>query len=377
MFDFAALEPLSDFRRLCDPAAFTPLPEDWVLGLTDVVDSTAAVAAGRYKAVNMAGAAAIAAAMNALAGKSYPFSFGGDGALIAAPGDKAELLGEALAGTKRWAAEALSLELRAALVPVAAARKAGQEVAVARFMPSDAVGYAMFSGGGAQWAETEMKAGRHLLPDAETTALPDLQGLSCRWEPSPSRKGVILSMIVKKQPRASWQDFLTTTAAILARIGELEREGHPLPVEGASFAWPPKGLALEAMAKGRKGRLARKAGLALFTLFAWFLFRTGLRFGRFDPEVYRRYTVLNSDYRKFEDSLRMTLDCSPQTKREIEALLADARRKGILSYGLHSQDAAIMTCIVPSALSNEHFHFLDGIDGGYTAAARRLEDNGG
>ena len=76
------------FADLMDPALYAPLPDDWSIGLADIVQSTQAIAAQRYKAVNMAGAAVIAAVTNALDGREFPFVFGGDGASFAvAPGD--------------------------------------------------------------------------------------------------------------------------------------------------------------------------------------------------------------------------------------------------------------------------------------------------
>src|SRR4051812_28397749 len=53
------------FTSLMDPALYAPLPDDWSIGVADIVDSTKAIAAQRYKAVNMAGAAVIAAVTNA------------------------------------------------------------------------------------------------------------------------------------------------------------------------------------------------------------------------------------------------------------------------------------------------------------------------
>src|ERR1700743_3482123 len=73
------------FERLMDPSLYSPLPDDWIIGVSDIVESTKAIAANRYKAVNMAGAAVIAAVTNALAGREFPFVFGGDGASFAAP----------------------------------------------------------------------------------------------------------------------------------------------------------------------------------------------------------------------------------------------------------------------------------------------------
>src|ERR1700759_3625619 len=71
------------FTRLMEPSLYLPLPEDWTVGVADIVESTKAIAARRYKAVNMAGAAVIAAVTNALDGREFPFVFGGDGASFA------------------------------------------------------------------------------------------------------------------------------------------------------------------------------------------------------------------------------------------------------------------------------------------------------
>src|SRR5438045_5745514 len=68
------------FSSLMDPALYSSLPDDWSIGVADIVESTRAIAQARYKAVNMAGAAGIPAVTNALGGRGFPFVFGGDGA---------------------------------------------------------------------------------------------------------------------------------------------------------------------------------------------------------------------------------------------------------------------------------------------------------
>src|SRR5579872_4062312 len=124
------------FTRLMDPSLYSPLPDDWTIGVADIVESTRAIAANRYKAVNMAGAAVIAAVTNALEGREFPFVFGGDGASFAvAPGDL-ERAREALAATARWVRDDLDLVMRVALVPLTAIRAAGFDVRLARFGPS-------------------------------------------------------------------------------------------------------------------------------------------------------------------------------------------------------------------------------------------------
>src|SRR4051812_49640451 len=115
-----------------DPALYSALPDDWSIGIADIVESTKAIAEARYKAVNMAGAAVIAAVTNALEGREFPFVFGGDGASFAVSPDDLELAREALAATARWVQDDLNLSMRVALVPVAALRAQGLDVRVAR-----------------------------------------------------------------------------------------------------------------------------------------------------------------------------------------------------------------------------------------------------
>jgi hypothetical protein len=115
------------------------------------------------------------------------------------------------------------------------------------------------------------------------------------------------------------------------------------------------------------------AGIAVRMFLAVALDRMGRSLGRFDPRRYRSWVTRNSDFRKFDDALRMTVDCSAETVKALEALLAKAEADGIAAYGLHGQDAALMTCIVPSAFTNDHVHFLDGAGGGYALAAQALK----
>src|ERR1700729_1316080 len=106
---YGSIPVFHGFGSLMDPAWYSPLPDDWTIGIADIVESTKAIAEARYKAVNMAGAAVIAAVTNALDGREFPFVFGGDGASFAiAPADL-DLAREALAATAIWVEESLSL----------------------------------------------------------------------------------------------------------------------------------------------------------------------------------------------------------------------------------------------------------------------------
>src|SRR4030095_4536998 len=63
---YGSIPVVHGFGSLMDPALYSPLPDDWSIGVADIVESTKAIAQARYKAVNMARAAVIAAGTNAL-----------------------------------------------------------------------------------------------------------------------------------------------------------------------------------------------------------------------------------------------------------------------------------------------------------------------
>src|SRR5271165_2791208 len=184
------------FADIADPSRYQALPDDWVLGLADVVQSTQAIQENRYKAVNMAGAAVIAAVANALGNRDFPFVFGGDGASFAVPPADGATARRALAETAAWVRDELNLALRVALIPVGEVHQHGFAVNVARFAPSPNLAYAMFSGGGLAWAEAAMKRGAYAVMPAAPGVRPDLAGLSCRFSEIPTTRGTIVSLLV-------------------------------------------------------------------------------------------------------------------------------------------------------------------------------------
>ena len=149
----------------------------------------------------------------------------------------------------------------------------------------------------------------------------------------------------------------------------------PVPEGAPGIGWPPPGLDLEARASGKAGDglFMRRVRVMFGTLIAYFVMRFGIRIGSFDPAVYRRDVVENSDFRKYDDNLRMTLDCTPALADRIERRLLQAEADKVARFGIHRQPAAIMTCIVPSIAESNHVHFIDGAAGGYALAARRLK----
>jgi len=129
------------------------------------------------------------------------------------------------------------------------------------------------------------------------------------------------------------------------------------------FRWPPRGLRAEINATvGKRNRSWYALGLYINSLVQWLLDRFDITAGGYRGRGYRNELRDNTDYRRFDDTLRILLDCEPSQADAIEA-----------AHGVHRSDSALMTCLVFNLDKSEHIHFVDGSDGGFTAAAKNMK----
>ena len=367
---YETIPVLDNFADAVRGENFSPLPDDWVVGFADVVGSTKAVADGRYKAVNMLGAGVIAAVANALDRRPFPFVFGGDGASFAVPSSDAAAAAKALQAMAAFAREEFHFDLRVAMAPVGEIRAAGYDVRVARFAAAPPCVYAMFAGGGLTWFDAAAKRGAYALPQAEPGARPDLSGLSCRWGVAPAKHGLVLSLIVA--PRGNDARFGPLINEIVESSLAAASE-RPVTLMSLQPGSPGKAMALETRVKKASGLSQAKARISAIRGYciAIVLHTFKLKVGQFDAATYATELVANADFRKFDDGLRMTLDCSPEFADALEARLGAA--DAFIHWGVFRQAAAQVTCFVPSATQRGHVHFVDGAGGGYTMAAKAMK----
>ena len=266
----------------------------------------------------MVGAGVIAAVGNALKRRSFPFVFGGDGASFAvSPGD-APAAQEALAAMAAFAREEFEFDLRVGTIPVGDIRPAGRDVRVARYGATPYCVYAMFTGGGLAWFEDEVKGGRHLLPAAPAGARPDLSGLSCRWGVAPAKNGVVLSLIVA--PRGDDPRFPTLVDEIVKLALSTSASDRPVTAASLKPGGPARAIALETAVRSASGTpraLARALATYWYTGMTVF-FGLNLRGPGVDATSYKNDLVANADFRKFDDGLRMTLDCTAEFADKLE-----------------------------------------------------------
>jgi hypothetical protein len=357
------------FADALEASNYTPAPGDWLIAVGDVVGSTSAIAAGRYKDVNLAGAATIVGLLNACPGHDLPFAFGGDGGVVLVPAPLEHAARAALKGVQQIARNALALDMRCALVPVSAIRAQGFDVRIVLHALQSGRKLAMLAGGGIDCAEALCKSesGAPFAVSADGATIDaDLSGLSCRWQPLLARRGVMLTAII----RARSSDVLPAVYRDLyERVqAAMRHDACPVALTNLKSSWPPRGAARE-----------RAFGRTLFEVYGQSLLGkiseiSGVTIGGFDGRAYARALPAHSDYRKFADSLRMVVDCSSTEADVIETILKRAKAANEIDFGVHRASSALMTCFVSNTDDSGHVHFIDGADGGYALAAQGLRN---
>jgi hypothetical protein len=380
---YANLPVLPNFASIADINNFQDFPEDWLIIITDVAESTEAIAAGKYKEVNLLGACSITAILNIVENLEVPFVFGGDGASILIP-ERFRLASEyALLALQKMAQAEFKLFLRVGIVPISAIGDRAK-LKVAKLEISENYYQAILRGGGITYATdlVKNKATSHLYsPQHRHTsqAIANLAGLECRWQDIPSRHEEIVSLIVSATaPSQSQIDHIYAEVINqIERIYGSERECNPIIPDTLQLTFRKKKLLPET-------RVFRASQSWLLKyLYLWklrFINLLGILFMRFNINIagfnwgdYKQIVAESTDFRKFDDILRMVISGTFQQRHRLEKLLAQKFQDGRLVYGIHVTDRALMTCLVFER-DGKQVHFIDGADGGYALAAKDLKE---
>jgi len=375
------IQPAASFSEALRLENHQMVPENWWIALTDVVNSTKAIEAGRYKDVNTAGGMAAMAIANIHDSLELPFIFGGDGITFLIPPQLHDDIHDVLYDTKIQAKAFFDLELRVGLIPVKALYEKGFGITVGKVQVSQHYNQAVIAGEGLQKAEAWIK-----FPDEENPYLirepknekvkADFNGFTCRWEDIPSSKGETISTIIllREGDKAAALKQITQQ---LYEIFGTEEDFHPLTYSNLHVAKKEEQLGLEAKVLSNGSRIKYLLKLLQIKFEAWFV-RMAIRFkwriknGIYTLSELPENNIAASDYRKYDGSFKTVLNCTPNQRARWEGYLKTSYQNGVLFYGLHIADRALMTCLLHAG-SEKEVHFIDAADGGYALAAKQLK----
>jgi hypothetical protein len=366
------LPSFSNFRDITEDRHFHHLPHDWYVVITDVKGSTKAIEAGRYKDVNTIGAASISVVQNQIR-HDFPYSFGGDGATLLVPPGKIEQVTESLMRLASLSQLQFDMELRVGRITASEVSDEKCDIQVAKHELPGGKCVAVFRGGGLAEAERRIKedTAKYSVAAAKHDNL-ELEGLSCRWNPIPNSRGRIMSLLVlsRIEPAAKvYQDFLSKLNKIFD--GRLDEAN---PVQTDLMEYKTMGEIFANEKRYHTHRFSWRFAKRLFEIIAsTLIFRFKIPPLFFSPRRYAASMRAHADYRKFDDMLRMVIDCSAEQANAITEHLERAHSESQIYYGTHFSDTALMTCYLQDVKDGEHIHFIDGGDGGYAMAAKQLK----
>jgi hypothetical protein len=376
---FADLPVIAKEVGAFDLGNYSSAPDNWSLVVTDVRNSTNAIATGLHKTVNFVAATSIASLKNMCAPTPVPFLFGGDGAVIMIPPGRTFEARQVLARLRGMIRREFNLELAVGCVSMTELRAAGGDVLVGRYEPTPGNNFGVFAGGGVSLLERTIKGkgdpqlqtAAFIADELDDGAAVDLSGLSCRWDELRSVHGKMLSLIIISAQSVQRDIYLD-----VQRLASENSGTRPVRMETLRTSWPPDGYRLEARARHKRGPLwATTVKVLAETLLAHGSVTTSRVLGKFNPVAYKEEIITNTDFCRYDDSLFFVMDCRTQSLPGIVQYLQQRAATGAIRFGLHVSDTALMTCLVTSWSDHLHVHFVDGANGGYTKAAELLKGN--
>ncbi len=349
-------------------------PKEWYMVVTDVVNSTKAIEAGRYKDVNVSGALAAMAITNYIGNMEFPFVFGGDGMTYLIPDSILNRIEDILADTRRIVSNILNLELRVGLVSLKHIFDEGYELQIGRLRVSDRYIQAILDGNGMEYAEKLVKdpatTQQYQVPlNHQIHHFADLSGFTCRWKPVKSPLGETISLIVKSRAisRVKMND---TNREVYNKIQEIfgnVQNYRPLRPRNQHVGTTERYLRTEASILSRHTRgifyQLRLLRLRIDTMM--------MNVVRSRLQSAKGSSLINSDFRKYDGTLKMIISCTTKDRMRLQEYLENMCNQGELFYGIHVSDQALLTCLIQQG--KDEVHFVDADNGGYALAAKQLK----
>lgn len=356
---------------LTEDHLFYNVPESWHVVITDLRNSTSAVAEGMHETVNLIATGSIVSVLNIAfrAGITVPFFFGGDGATIIVPPVIADEAMRALAVFRKNTSENFGLDLRIGIVAVSDIYAQSFELKVSKLKVTGAFSIPVVLGDGLHCAEKLIKS-EHFRFDYEPApgdAL-DLSGMQCRWDkigPPELNQEVVTLLVSAPAGKKQAALFAKVMEHVDGIYGPFPRR-QPISVPRLIWKTTFKKMEMEMLVRNGRINILRLAASWIAWLFGYVYFRTS--YGR----NYLHSLVEMSDTLVIDGKINTVITGTPQQREQLQKALDGMEAAREIHYGLHVSGESVMSCYVHD-LQDGHIHFVDGGEGGYTKAAGMLK----
>jgi len=361
--------PLSEL--LMEEHLFFKVPDNWHVLITDVKNSTQAAMDGRHQTVNLVATGSIVAALNVAFKDNIlvPFFFGGDGATFIIPPSLLHNTLVALQQHRENTKKNFDLDLRVGHVAVADIYANGDELRISKLKTSERFIIPVLLGHGLIYAERIIKGAetdyQQLISFTEEL---DMSGMHCRWDkikPPISNNEVVSLLVITKEGNQQSGIFKKVIEAIDTIYGTQESR-KPISINRLKMVGSFKKISAEM-----------KSRLGGFN--AWYLVRTWITttigkiyFKTKKGKEYLYNLVDMSDTLVIDGKINTVITGTKEQREKLHQVLETLEQQDQILFGLHVSTESVMSCYVRN-LEDQHVHFIDGADGGYTKAAGVLK----
>lgn len=350
---------------------FYEIPADWHVVIADIKNSSQAISKGLHETVNLIATGCIVAVLNIAYrnNMTVPFFFGGDGAAFILPFSITSASIGALLAHRDNARNNFDIILRVGSVPVNEIYGKGFELKISKLRTSTLFAIPVLLGDGLSFAERRIKE-EDYQPDfiIQKPDTPDLSGMQCRWDKikPPHDHDEVLSLLVVAGPGLRQSEAFQAVIGTLDKIyGGLENR-RPISVAMLRLKGTVEKIGLEMRAKfGRFKPFYLFINLVKMSL-GHLYFRTGR------GKRYLQHLVALSDTLVIDGRINTVISGTPEQHKRLQEALSGLEAGGLIRYGCHVSKESVMSCYVRN-LNEDHVHFVDGADGGYTRAAEMLK----
>ena len=357
---------------LADPTAFRSVPDHWHVIIIDVKNSTSAIERNLHDLVNLTATGSIIAVLNIAkaANIEIPFFFGGDGGTLLIPETLLAKAMSALQEHKENTKKSFDLDLWLGNIPVSSIKADGHRLEIARMTLGEKFVIPIVIGTGLKHAESLVKNDKSKKESYSTdSSVLDLQGMECKWDkikPPPNTNEVVSLLVEANNEMDQALIFKKVLDKIDQIYGSLQNR-RPISL--------PK-LELDTSFIKIRKELTTKMGRSnpLQIIRNWLFVLIGQYYLRYHKkgQQYLRDLIEFSDTLVIDGRINTVISGTAEQRTALIVALDEMEKAGEIVYGHHLSSDSIMSCYVRDR-QDQHIHFVDGSDGGYTRAASQLK----
>ena len=356
-----------------EASLFQSVPDDWFVVLTDIKGSTENVRRGNQQQINLIASGSVIAALN-IAHEAHieiPFFFGGDGATVLAPSSIHASLLDALSEHQENTENNFGLSLRVGSMRVADLYEADQHLAIAKAARCPAFSMPLILGNGLAFAENKIKSNDDSSSNESGRAHElNLDGMECRWDkvyPPGDADEVICLLAVSNSEAQMSVNFQAVLKCVEEIYGDSQQRN---PISQEKLALKPSLGRISTEMRCKTGGFDWH-----YLLENWFRTLIGPGYFRFTEEgrAYVESLPKLADTLVMDGRVNTVISGSPDQRIQLLTKLGNLENAGSITFGYDVSKASVMSCYVRDR-HDQHIHFVDGENGGYTNAAIMLKE---